>query len=281
MHLRRFVLILLFSLSALALTAAETSLKVMTFNLRFASDKAPNSWPERRPVMKQCIQEANADVIGTQEGVYHQLLDMERDLPHYRWIGLGREGGSRGEFMAIFYKPERLEPLQYDHYWLSDTPEVIGSVTWGHSVKRMVTWVRFKDLRTKREFYLVNTHFDHQVQGAREKSAELVLSRVKKLDQTVPIIVMGDFNATAGSNKAYTTLTADDYLKDTWHTAKEKRGEVVKTFHNFKGPVAGDDRIDWILGRGIDTAWTQILTCNAKGQYPSDHFPIIAEITLK
>ena len=183
--------------------------------------------------------------------------------------------------MAIFYKPERLEPLQYDHYWLSDTPEVIGSVTWGHSVKRMVTWVRFKDLSTKREFYLVNTHFDHQVQGAREKSAELVLSRVKKLDQTVPIIVMGDFNATAGSNKAYTTLTADDYLKDTWHTAKEKRGEVVKTFHNFKGPVAGDDRIDWILGRGIDTAWTQILTCNAKGQYPSDHFPIIAEITLK
>src|SRR5688572_6958858 len=126
-------------------TLFAQSFKVMTFNLRYASDSKPNSWGERRPVMKECIQESDADIIGTQEGVYRQLKDLETDLPQYRWIGLGREGGSKGEFMAIFYKPEKFEPLEFDHYWLSDTPDVIGSSTWGNKNRRIVTWVRFKE----------------------------------------------------------------------------------------------------------------------------------------
>jgi endonuclease/exonuclease/phosphatase family metal-dependent hydrolase len=156
--------------------AADT-VKVMTYNLRFASTNKPNAWPDRLPVMKQCLAEADPDIIGTQEGVYHQVKDLERALPQYRWIGTGRDGGSRGEFMAIFYKPQRFEPIEYDHFWLSDTPEVIASSTWGNSNRRMVTWVRFKDNSTGHQFYLANTHFDHQVQAAREKSSELLLSR--------------------------------------------------------------------------------------------------------
>jgi endonuclease/exonuclease/phosphatase family metal-dependent hydrolase len=261
--------------------AAGHNLKVMTFNLRFASDKGPNSWPERRPVMKQCLEAANPDLIGTQEGLYQQLKDIERDLPRYRWIGLGREGGSKGEFMAIFYKQDRFEPVQFDHFWLSDTPDVIGSSTWGNSNRRMVTWVRFRDQAGQREFYLVNTHFDHQVQLAREKSAELLLDRVRKLDQTIPVIVTGDFNARAGANRAYEILTSSGYLTDTWNTAKEKRGSQVATFHNFKGPVPGENRIDWILGHGIRANWIEIDTCSKGSQYPSDHFPVMAEIELE
>ena len=276
---RVFVATILAAIS-LSSRAAEQSLKVMTFNLRYASDKGPNAWPDRRPVMKQCLESSNPDLIGTQEGLYPQLKDIEHDLPRYRWIGLGREGGSKGEFMAIYYKHERFEPLQFDHFWLSDTPEVIGSSTWGNSNRRMVTWVRFKDNSNGREFYLVNTHFDHQIQPAREKSAELLLARVQKLDQTIPIIVSGDFNARAGSNKAYEILTNSGYLTDTWNTAREKRGRALDTFHNFKGPSPGDFRIDWILGRGIQTSWIEIDTCAKDFQFPSDHFPVIAKIEL-
>ena len=268
--------------SSLFTRAGEATIRIATYNLRFASESKPNSWPERRSVMKECIKEMDADIIGTQEGVYSQLKDIENDLgDKYRWIGLGREGGSKGEFMAVFYKPERFEPVQFDHFWLSDTPDVIGSSTWGNSVKRMVTWIRFKDAKSEREFYLVNTHFDHQVQPAREKSAELLLQRVQKLDQALPIIVMGDFNAKAGANKAYDTLTRGGYLHDTWHVAKEKRGEVIATFNGFQPARPGDDRIDWILGRGIETLWTEIQNCSRGDQLPSDHFPVVAEIQLK
>ena len=257
--------------------AAET-VKIMTYNLRYASPRGENSWPERRPIMKECVAAADADIIGTQEGLFWQLKQFAEDQPKYEWLGLGREGGSRGEFMAVFYKPEKFEVMEFDHYWLSDTPEVIGSSSWGNTVKRMVTWVRFKQKADGQEFYFVNTHFDHQVQEAREKSAELVRDRIAEWGTELPIILVGDFNAKAGDNRAYSILTEDDFLKDTWMTAKERRGEVVATFNSFREKRPGDHRIDWILGRGIETLWTEIITCEKDGQFPSDHFPVIAEI---
>src|SRR5688500_5339888 len=92
--------------------APAAPLCVMTFNLRYASDRPPNAWPQRRPVMKECIASVKPDLIGTQEGVYPQLKELSSDLPEYAWIGLGRDGGSRGEFMAIFYRRARFEPLE-------------------------------------------------------------------------------------------------------------------------------------------------------------------------
>jgi endonuclease/exonuclease/phosphatase family metal-dependent hydrolase len=277
----RYAIILLTILSLHATTISAESLRVMTYNLRYASTNKPNAWPDRRPIMKDCLTKSDPDIFGTQEGVYYQLRELASDLPQYHWIGTGRDGGSRGEFMAIFYKHERFEPLEFDHFWLSDTPEVIGSTTWGHSNRRMVTWVRFKDRKSGAEFYLVNTHFDHQVQLAREKAAELLLARVKKLKADLPIIVTGDFNAKGGSNRAYDILTADKWLTDTWDTAKEKRGELVATFNNFQKPIPGDNRIDWILTRNLDApAWIEINTCQKDGQFPSDHFPVTIELTL-
>lgn len=259
----------------------QPSLRVMTFNLRFASPTPPNSWPQRRPVMKECIRQTQADVIGTQEGVYYQLRDMAGDLPEYEWIGLGREGGSRGEFMAVFFRKDRLEPLEYDHFWLSDTPMLMGSRTWGPKLPRMVTWVRFRDLATRGEFYFINTHFDHQVQEAREKSAVLVRQRVEELKTALPVILVGDFNAAAEKNKAYQTLVEGGFFADTWLTAKENRGPRIATFHNYKGAVPDGDRIDWILTRGPITAVsTEIVTFNRDGQYPSDHFPVLAELRI-
>ncbi|MBX3413993.1 MAG: endonuclease/exonuclease/phosphatase family protein [Pirellulales bacterium] len=270
--------LLLAGWTAASAAAEPATLTVMSYNLRYASPKPPNSWPERRPAAKAMLEKFAPDLIGTQEGLYAQLKDLEADLPGFDQIGLGREGGSRGEFMAIFYRTERFEPLEYDHFWLSDTPEVIGSATWGNSVRRMVTWVRFLDRGTSREFYFVNTHFDHMSQKSREKSAELLLERLKKLDDKLPVIVVGDFNAVAESNKAYDTLVADGYLTDTWKVAQEK-GKPISTFHNYRGPREDGSRIDWILTRGpVTTLSSEVVTFELNGQYPSDHFPVIAKL---
>jgi endonuclease/exonuclease/phosphatase family metal-dependent hydrolase len=279
--MRLFVLALSLFATLTAL-AAETPLRVMTFNLRFASERPPNAWPARRPVVKQLLEKARPDIFGTQEGLYQQLRDIAADLPRYHWIGLGRDGGSRGEFMAIYFDHERFDPLEYDHFWLSDTPNVIASSTWGNSNRRMVTWIKFRDRQAQKDFYLFNTHFDHQIQIAREKSATLLLERIAALKTELPVIVTGDFNATAGKNRAYDILTEGDFLTDTWTAAKERREPIVRTFHNFRGPQPGDDRIDWILTRGpIAAEWTQIETFSANNQFPSDHFPVTAELTFK
>jgi endonuclease/exonuclease/phosphatase family metal-dependent hydrolase len=109
--------------------AADAPLTVMTYNLKFASASPPNAWPTRRPLMREVILQVAPDVFGTQEGLYEQLKDIAADLPEYDWIGLGRNGGSRDEFMAVFFRKSRLEPLAFDHFWLSDTPEVTASNT--------------------------------------------------------------------------------------------------------------------------------------------------------
>ncbi len=254
----------------------------MTFNVRYAHATPPNRWPDRRPAVRDMLVRQAPDVIGTQEALYPQLVDIAADLPGFQWIGLGREGGSRGEFMAVFYRTGRLDPLAYDHFWLSDTPEVIGSATWGNRVRRMVTWVRFRDRATGREFYLVNTHFDHETPEARRRSAELVLHRVRALEPALPVVLTGDFNASAPSDTVYRLLTAPGALVDTWRAAGH--GEPpIGTFHGFGGlaRAGGGARIDWILTRGaVATLESAIVTDSLGAQYPSDHFPVVARLQI-
>lgn len=257
-----------------------TTLTVITFNLRYASDEPPQSWAQRRPVTHALIEKWAPDVIGTQEGLYRQLKDLEMDLPAYRWIGIGREGGSRGEFMAVFYRTERLEPLAFDHLWLSDTPEVIGSRNWGNRLPRTLTWVKFRDRRNGQGFYFFNTHFSNRSQLARERSAELVLDRINSLKTDLPVLLVGDFNAAAGNSKVYELLVGPEKLIDTWVMA-ERRSEAVGTRHDYGAPDRDGPRIDWILARGpVHTVATEIVTFALDGQYPSDHFPVVARVRL-
>jgi endonuclease/exonuclease/phosphatase family metal-dependent hydrolase len=262
--------------------ARGDSLHVMSFNLRYASNTEPNSWSARRPVMAQLLRREQPTVLGTQEGLYEQLKDMERDLPaHYDWIGVGRAGGSHDEFMAIYYDTRRLEPLEFDHYWLSDTPEVIGSKSWGNNVIRMVTWVRFADKRTGTEFVTVNTHFDHESENSRQRSAQLVRDRINALAPGLPVVLTGDFNAAATTTPTYDILMNGVGMTDSWPAATDRRTPLFATFHGYRPLVPDGPRIDWILTRGnIAIHAAAINTYARNSQFPSDHLPVQALITI-
>ena len=263
-------------------TEAAETIKMMTFNIRYASAFGANSWPKRRAGVVEVIRKQRADLIGTQEGLHHQLLYMDKELENHKWIGVGREGGKKGELMAIFYRTNRFKPLEIKHFWLSDTPEVVGSASWGNSVKRMVTWVRFRDLKTNKEFYFWNTHFDHRSQPSREKSAQLIINRVDALKTKLPIILVGDFNAVAKANRAYDTLTGQGAFKDSFDTAKEKINLGWNTFNSFRKAEKGKRRIDWVLTQGpVKVQRTEIVLFKKSEQLPSDHQPVTATVVLE
>ncbi|MBI3735625.1 endonuclease/exonuclease/phosphatase family protein, partial [Candidatus Sumerlaeota bacterium] len=247
---RRILALLFLPLISIRVCAEPVTLRVMTFNLRYASNTPPNAWPGRRPVLKNTILTSDADIVGTQEGLWEQLKDIAEDLPGYAWIGEGRNGGSKGEFMAIFYKRARFDPAAYGHFWLSDTPDVIGSHTWGNTLPRMVTWVLFRDKTTGAEFYHWNTHFDHQSQPAREKRAELLISRVRAQQPVHPVVLTGDFNQ-GQENIVHQTMTGKAggalNLADSWEIAEKHEGTQIGTWNGWKGPSAETQRIDWIL----------------------------------
>ncbi|MEU1002662.1 endonuclease/exonuclease/phosphatase family protein [Streptomyces tibetensis] len=258
------------------------ALNVMTFNVRFATvvDETPR-WTVRRPVMRELLRHERPHVIGTQEGLYRQVRAIEKDLgEHYDWIGTGRGGGSKDEFMAIFYDTRRLDPIEFDHFWLSGTPRTIASNTWGADWLRMVTWVRFADRGDGgREFYVLNTHLDSVSQYARERSAELIGETIAGWDRSVPVIVTGDFNAAAHDNRVY-DLMLDTGLVDAWDTAAS-RGPAYGTHHGYRTPRPGGRRIDWILTTpGVRTHWARMNTFSRDGTYPSDHLPVQASMTL-
>ena len=263
-------------------TELPEPIKVMTFNIRYASAFGANAWPKRRAGVVEVIREQKPGIIGTQEGLHHQLLYMDKELAEYKWIGVGREGGKRGEFMAIFYRSDRLKPLEEKHFWLSDTPKVVGSASWGNTVKRMVTWVRFLDRKTHKEFYFWNTHFDHRSQPSREKSALLISKRVAALQTKLPVILVGDFNAVAKANRAYDTLTTTGGFKDTFVSAKEKVNADWNTFNSFRKTNKGKRRIDWILTKGpAKTDHIEIVLFDETKQLPSDHQPVTAIIRIR
>lgn len=263
-------------------TPSDTgTLAVMTYNLRYANEDPGEAWSMRRALLVACIRSVAPDVIGTQEGLYRQLGDIATDLPEFDWIGLGREGGSRDEFCAVYFRTARVEPLEYDHFWLSDTPEVIGSATWGNTYRRMVTWVRFRDQRTRQEFYLWNTHFDHQVQDARVQSAALIRERIAKLDPGIPVLLIGDFNADAATNDVHRMFVDDGGFTDTWSAAVIRRGGARGTFNGFGEFPLGAARIDWILTRGdVTTDLIEVVEFAPGSRFPSDHFPVVARVRM-
>ena len=257
-------------------------MRVMTYNLRYASPRGAEAWPLRRPAMKALLQQYSPDLMGTQEGLYPQLRELASDLPDHDWIGTGRDGGSRGEFMAIFYRRDRFEPLAYDHFWLSDTPEVIGSSTWGNPNRRMVTSVHFRDRRTGKEFHLWNTHLDHALQPAREKGAALIRTRLAKLPPSDRVILMGDFNAVATRNTVYDALTKEIGFTDSWFSAAQRRNETLNSFNGFGKSTFNSARIDWILYRGeAEVPWAEVVDLTPGGRQPSDHFPVLTRMTWK
>lgn len=284
------VLFLLFKIAMAAALAAPAAaanpssiapfeLKVMTFNLRFASTQPPHAWPERRPAMRVLLEREAPDIIGTQEGLYSQLRDLAADLPAYDWIGLGRGGGSKDEFAAVFFRRDRFEPIAFDHFWLSDTPEVIGSITWDHRYRRMLTWVRLRERISGRVFECWNTHFDHESEEARRRAAELIRQRLATVDPAVPLLLVGDFNCAAGTSRPFEILTEGTGLIDTWNAAARRINDGFNTFNGFFPARRDGERIDWILARApAAVTAAEIVMFGQTAPYPSDHFPVTASI---
>ncbi|WP_127170659.1 endonuclease/exonuclease/phosphatase family protein [Xanthomonas euvesicatoria] len=274
--LRRLLAIgalLCIALPALAVTPAAP-LRVMSFNVRVPADTdGDKRWQVRRAAMVALIKQTHPDVFGTQELVSEQAAFLAEQLPDYRWFGQGRRGDDSDEHMGVFYDARVLQVVESGNFWLSDTPERAGSITWGNVLPRMATWALFERRSDKSRFYLFNTHFPYRDEDepARERSARLILSRIAQLPATVPVVLTGDFNSDP-DKITYPTLTA--VLRDARAQASKRSGPE-NTFQDFT--THPTRRIDWILYRGLRPTRFATLDDRPGGILPSDHYPVMAE----
>jgi len=258
------------------LKSLKKSLKVVSFNIRYDTEKdTENNWENRKHLLLEVLKLLKPDIIGMQEALYNQLSYINDNLPNYDYIGVGREDGkTKGEFTPIFYRNAIFTKIKEGHFWLSETPEIPGSKSWDSTLPRVVSWVklRIKDSDTKhREIYFVNTHLEHRSEKARNESAKLLSSFIRKLEEEAPVILTGDFN-TGPTSPTYRLLT-ETLLKDTFIGNNG-------TSHGFTG-IPNSSRIDWILvSKQFKKLSFEIVKFNRNNKYPSDHFPVVAVLNI-
>lgn len=270
------VAVVLLALVAATASAAGTqpSLRVMSFNVRLMpGDDGENRWEMRRDLLVDTVRRADPDVFGTQELFKGQGDYIVAGLPQYAWFGRGRRGDDGDEHMGVFYRKDRLRVVESGDFWLSDTPEVAGSNSWGHPFPRMATWALFERIADGRRFYFFNTHLPYRDEDgeARTRGAALIAQRLTALPAGVPVVLTGDFNDVPGSG-AYKALAAN--LQDAWTTAPRRSGPEA-TFHDFTGTA--DKRIDWVWSKGLQPRRVRTVTDHRNGRYPSDHFPVLVD----
>ncbi|MEP0713471.1 endonuclease/exonuclease/phosphatase family protein [Algoriphagus sp.] len=275
--LKSGIILFLFIIGLNAYSQTQTH-NFATFNIRYANQTDEgNLWQDRLPQVAGLIQFHQIELLGVQEALHNQLIDLTSKLG-YSFIGVGRDDGTdKGEYAAILYNPRKFELLDQGTFWLSPTPEK-PSKGWDAALNRVCTWGKFKDEAGK-TFYVFNVHYDHRGVQAREESSKLVMTQVAKITtENAPALLLGDFNVTP-TDGAYTTIVSNPQWQDSRLISSISAYGPAGTFTGFDWEKMPDGIIDHIFVKGdIHVIRHGILTDNYGKKYPSDHFPVLVEV---
>ena len=246
-----FIMLLLSASSYSAPKQGNAKLRWGTFNIRLQNDgdeKAGYGWSVRRDRVAAYIKEKHIDVVGMQEVLHQQLEDLLARLPEYDYVGVGRKDGkTKGEYSPVFFLREKFEVLEKGNFWLSETPDVPGSVGWDAALERIASYAKLRDKQTGKVFMAVNTHFDHVGVKARRESAKLIMRKIQEIVGDRPAVVTGDFNVNE-DDEAYATMTGSSFkFNDAYHMTANHTGTTF-TWHEFCHiPPLDCEKIDFIF----------------------------------
>ena len=247
-------------------------INIMTYNIRLDTEAdGINMWDNRKEGIVSLIKEEDVDILGIQEGLTSQIEYLSKELDGYSMIGEGRDGRNNGEYSAIYYRNKKMNLIETETFWLSETPEM-PSIGWDAAINRIVTLGIFKIKKSKKELIVYNTHFDHIGKIAREKSVGVILKHIKENDfQNRPLIVMGDFNL---SPEDLPIELLSKELNDSFKLFPVKN--PVGTFNGFDLDSKLLDRIDYIFTKNVKiTNYKHLDKKLSSGLWPSDHLPIL------
>jgi endonuclease/exonuclease/phosphatase family metal-dependent hydrolase len=262
-------------------TSFAQTVTVGSFNVRYDNPRdSGNLWSTRLPRVAALIAFHDFDIVGTQEGLQHQLEGMQALLPGYTYYGIGRDDGAlKGEHSAIFIKKDAFTILDKGDFWLSETPTQPG-FGWDARINRICSWVLIQHKVTHKKMYCFNVHYDHQAMIARKESSKLILEKIKTIAGNAPVILTGDFNGDH-SSEWYQLIANSGNLLDTYKRVALPY-KPNGTFQGFGPNLNPDQVIDHIFTSSHFTVsrWG-VLTDSYNGKFPSDHFPVLAQITLQ
>ena len=258
--------------------SATSKIKALTYNIRYLNNRdGKDVWGNRRERVVEVIKDA--DVVGLQEVVKAQLDYIRENTPEFQWYGVGRDDGKeKGEMTPIGIRKSKLSFVSRDTFWLSPNPKEVGRAGWDAALPRIASWALIK-LENGRQFYFVNTHFDHRGNLARIESGKLLGQWISE-HSTNPAILLGDFNARL-EDAPLKSLLEHSRLRDARAANNVDDRGPNTTWCGFKQLVDGR-RIDhiFIAGDVEVTAYETLNPKTSKGRFASDHLPILSKLNL-
>ena len=261
----------------------ETNIKAATYNVRYdaaADATTGDSWAERKGAVAKVILDHDFDIVGTQEANMEQMPELAALLPQYDYIYHPYGNGKGGHHCITLYKRDKYELLDQGTFWYSPTPD-IESFGWDATDYRLCNWGKFRDRASGREFFFFNSHLYWRLHEARAKSGSVLVDKVKQIAGDAPAICVGDYNSHPDSPQVKDILSL---LNDSYAISKSKPTGPFDTDlggGNFVGPAKG--RIDFIfVSKNIEVeSYTVLEDKRDNGHYPSDHLPILCNLSVK
>jgi len=264
-------------LSACNASGDRGHIVVVSYNIRYDNPSdGDNRWSLRKDDVAERILDNHADFAGLQEVLATQLDTLAVRLPDYYWTGVGRTDGMRkGEYSPIFYRSDRFILEDGGTFWLSETPDSMGSRGWDAALPRIATWGKFRDIRVDKSLYVFNTHFDHVGETARQRSADLLKERIAAIADGSPVILTGDFNSVT-TDLSYARLTERSTQPILYDTRLSSPDSMLTTFRGFERDPDTEKLIDFVfLNASFDSLTYEIDETRRGEVYPSDHLPVV------
>lgn len=279
MKLTNYSFLLFFLLTSFS-SFSQQKTNIMTFNIRMETvQDGENQWAKRKEHLSSMLEFYEVDICGMQEVLVGQIRDLTKLLPAYAYVGVGRDDAKEGgEFSPIFYKKANYTLLESNTLWLSQTPEK-PSKSWDAALNRIVTYAKFKDNKTKKVFYVFNTHFDHIGQVARRESANMLVAKIKAIASNIPVILTGDFNSTPQEEP---TMILDKNLIDAQKVSQQAHFGPVSTFNGFESKEIDEKLIDYIFlnTNKIHVLKHGTLSNTWGGRFASDHHAVFTQLAF-
>jgi endonuclease/exonuclease/phosphatase family metal-dependent hydrolase len=254
-------------------------LTLVTCNIRFDNPAdGANAWPHRRSLLSEVLLKHQPDIIATQEGRFQQLHDLNSLLTDYDIVDQHRAWIGERMYPTFFLKKNCFELMKSEDIWLSETPDIAGSKSFGSTFPRLMTWMKIQPVGSQNDLWLVNTHLDHIKEEARLGQVKVLTSQIKRFwNKADHLFIMGDFNA-APTGPVHEHLLQELSMKDTW---KLFHSHEETSHHAFSGNFPNGSRIDWIMA----DERVKVLSCeldksSKDGHWPSDHYPVVAKFRL-
>jgi endonuclease/exonuclease/phosphatase family metal-dependent hydrolase len=250
---------------------------VMSYNVRYRTglDRGKKNWEYRAGLVTDNIVANTPDIIGFQEVTPGQYDYFAKALAGYESVVEYRDDTPFSEGCPVFYNALRYKMIESGSFWLSETPGVM-SKDWGAANYRICTCVVLRERVAGARLAVFNTHLDHVSDEARINGIRVILDKMEALTD-VPAILMGDLNAEEDS-KTYAMVTG--LLTDAKYAAAETMGG--NTFQGW-GKVTGGSPIDYVMltPGAFAVARYKIDTTTYKGVYPSDHYPLCVDLSMR